>query len=75
MPSSMGSSQPRDRTCLLYCRQILYPPSHLGNPKKERLVCTVQVPKKNPVENLRELGASSGLFPVFAAGLAEARIK
>ena len=35
MPSSRGSSQPRDRThiCLhlLKCRQILYPPSHLGS--------------------------------------------
>ena len=32
MPSSRGSSQPRDRTCLLHCRQILYPLSHLGSP-------------------------------------------
>ena len=35
MPSSKGSSQPRDQTsfpCLLQCRQILYPPSHRGSP-------------------------------------------
>ena len=42
---------------------------------KEKLFCMVQVPKKNSVANLRELGASSGLFAVFAAGLGEARIK
>ena len=31
--------------------------------------------EKNSVVNLRELGASSVLFAVFAAGLEEARIK
>ena len=38
MPSSRGSSWPRDRTqvCLYLpqCRQILYPLSHLGNPHR-----------------------------------------
>ena len=34
MPSSRGSSQPRERTCIcLYCRWILYPLSHLGSPE------------------------------------------
>ena len=42
---------------------------------KERLFCMVQVPKKNSVVNLRDLGTSSVLFAVFAAGLGEARIK
>ena len=36
MPSSRGSSWPRDRTCiclpLLHCRHILYPVSYLGSP-------------------------------------------
>ena len=34
MPSSRGSSQPRDRICIcLYCRWILYPLSHLESPE------------------------------------------
>ena len=34
MPSSGGSSPPRDRTrvCLLHCRQTLYPLNHQGSP-------------------------------------------
>ena len=36
MPSSRGSSRPRDQTCISYVsyigRQILYPLSHLGTP-------------------------------------------
>ena len=29
---SQGSSQPKDQTCLLHCRQILYCLSHQGSP-------------------------------------------
>ena len=40
MPSSRRSSRPGDQThiflCLLHCRQILYPLSHLGSPKRGR---------------------------------------
>ena len=36
VPSSRGSSQPRNTNpcllCLLHCRQVLYPLSHLGSP-------------------------------------------
>ena len=76
MPSSRGSSQPRDRTCVSCIAGRFF--THQATweaPMKEKLFCMVQVPKKNSVANLRELGASSGLFAVFAAGLGEARIK
>ena len=37
VPFSRGSSQPRNQTdissIILYCRQVLYPPSHLGSPE------------------------------------------
>ena len=40
MPSSRASSRPGDQThiclCLLHCRQILFPLSHLGSPKRGR---------------------------------------
>ena len=46
MPSSRGSSQPRDRTCVSYIsfagRQVLYCLHHLGNPVSSlRLEATV----------------------------------
>ena len=41
MPSSRGSSWPRDQSpvslCLLYCRQVLYHECHLGSPQAAQL--------------------------------------
>ena len=49
MPSSRGSSQPRDRTCVSYIsyigRQVLYLQRHLGSPKSTAVFkteCTMQ---------------------------------
>ena len=41
LPSSRGSSQPRDQTQVLYYRQILYCLSHQGSP------CTLSSPHTN----------------------------
>ena len=42
MPSSRGSSWPKDRTCiclcLLHCSQFLYPLSHLGSPSMSEVI-------------------------------------
>ena len=50
MPSSRGSSQPGDWTCiclhLLHCRQILYPLCYLGSPIYVSLLPQTSLPSR-----------------------------
>ena len=46
---SRGSSQPKDWTCLLHCRQILFQQSHQGNPYLAYSIILVSAVQHNDI--------------------------